>query len=137
MMYLEADIDHIALQTKGDPLALASWYADVLRFAPIDFEQFRAGERLFPGVRISQSCILDFFGPGDGEKLGAGPYNGNHICFALKTKGQLEFVIKALRTAGYAPEQDTPVMLSGARGQGHSVYAKDPEGNPLEFRAYY
>jgi hypothetical protein len=135
--YLQADLDHIALQTREDPLELASRYADVLRFAPIDFDSFRAGKRPFPSVRISDTCILDFFGPKDSNPTAAGPSNGNHICFALRSKDHLDVVIKALCTAGHPPEQETPVRRSGARGEGHSVYAKDPEGNALEFRAYY
>lgn len=58
--YITADLDHVALNCSGDPLQLAQWYSDVLRFCPIDFDAYRGGYRPFPSVRISARCILDF-----------------------------------------------------------------------------
>jgi catechol 2,3-dioxygenase-like lactoylglutathione lyase family enzyme len=134
--YLEADLDHIALQTHGDALVLASWYTDVLQFEPIDFAEYRDGTRPFPSVRISRTCILDFFGAGAESQSPQVVRNANHICFAVRSRSDLEDLMATLRNAGFPPMQDTPLRRSGARGDGYSVYVSDPDGNMLEFRAY-
>lgn len=132
--FVIADLDHVALNCKGDPLKLAQWYAEVVRFCPIDFETYKAGSRPFPSVRVSPTCILDFFKSDEANSVDA---NANHICFALSSRLALEDLMKRLHSAGFPPVDDKLLKRSGARGNGWSVYAKDPEGNLLEFRAYF
>lgn len=133
--YLTAELDHVALRCRGDALKLAHWYAEVLRFQPIDFEEFAAGSRPFPSVRISPSTIIDFFQAS--EDQAADTRNGDHICFALSSRAELESTVERFRKLGLLPQDTEPKPRSGARGNGHSVYISDPEDNTLEFRAYY
>jgi catechol-2,3-dioxygenase len=131
--YVKADLDHVALRVRGDHLALAKWYSDVLQFEPIDFAEAEAGTCPFPSVRLSPTSILDFF---QDDSQSDAPPNANHMCFALPDRESVMAVVKRVSDAGLPPEASEPISRSGARGHGMSVYLKDPAGNALEFRYY-
>lgn len=128
----EADLDHVALSCKGTPLALATFYATTLGFAPVDFDRYTAGEVPFPSVRLNARTILDFFATTNtADETGLAP--GSHLCFALP-RPSLTRLCTRLQLAGI--EYSDPVTRSGARGTGKSIYFRDPEGNNLECRHY-
>lgn len=130
---LVADLDHVALACKGDPLELLSFYSDVIGFTPIDVDRFKLGQVPFPSARASAITILDFFPP---ELDGPGPglAKASHMCFAV---GKTEWTAlkDRVREAG-AKINEPDGLRSGARGHAHSFYFRDPETNLLEFRYY-
>ena len=58
---------------------------------------------------------------------------GSDICF--EWHGSIEDAMRYLDQHGVAIELG-PVERTGARGQGQSVYFRDPDGSLLEFIAY-
>lgn len=127
-MYLQADLDHIALDCKDAETQLA-FYTNVLGFAPCRVEEFRAGKAPFPSVRTSASTILDFFQSDEGGGL----KGANHFCMAIEKDAFPALKTRLENASVHVPE---PVLRSGARGDGLSVYIRDPEANLLEFRWY-
>lgn len=135
--HVEAVIDHLALGTTQGAMKLATFYSDVLGFAPIRFEEYQKGQVHFPSVRINASTILDFFEPESSDNPTSPPASAlssnTHLCFALSSQACDE-IAERLRSAGISVS--SPSKRYGARGTGISIYAKDPEGNSLEFRYY-
>lgn len=135
MSYMRADLDHIALDCKGPPLHLVDFYVSVFKFEPYRVEAFKAGKAPFPSVRASPNTILDFFESKEGAPAPPkGLRQSNHFCFAV-TKGDWD----QLRERLQEKEVETmgePMQRSGAKGDGVSIYVKDPEGNVVEFRYY-
>jgi catechol 2,3-dioxygenase-like lactoylglutathione lyase family enzyme len=61
------------------------------------------------------------------------PPGGSDLCFVWP--GPIDAAIAQLRSHGVAVELG-PVPRGGARGDGTSVYFRDPDGSLLEFIAY-
>lgn len=135
MTYLRADLDHIALDCKNEPLDLVDFYVSVLGFEPYRVDAFKAGQAPFPSVRVSPMTILDFFAAKEPE---APPPQGlrqsNHFCFSI-AKSEFDALRDRLEKNGVETTHP-PKKRSGARGDGWSIYLEDPEGNNLEFRYY-
>ncbi|CDF34038.1 unnamed protein product [Chondrus crispus] len=135
MSYMNADLDHIALDCKSDPLDLLDFYVSVFNFEPLKVEEFKAGTFPFPSVRTSAKTILDFFATSkDDPNPPKGLRQSNHFCFAVSKSDWDELRVrlkeKKVDTMGEPKER------SGARGDGVSIYVKDPEENVVEFRYY-
>lgn len=147
---IEGELDHVALGTVNGAMKLAKFYADVIGFASINFGAYERGEAHFPSVRVNAGTILDFFEPKktlssstisdtddethkDAPGLTTALSQNTHICFAL-TRSVWDAVVERLQNAGVTVTDSK--KRSGARGDGISVYCKDPEGNDLEFRYY-
>lgn len=143
---IEGELDHVAIGTVDGAMKLAKFYADVIGFAAINFEEYEGGEAPFPSVRVNAGTILDFFEPktstsdehdrknhNDSSDMSTALSQNTHICFAL-TQPVVQAVVERLQKAGVTVT--IPKKRSGARGDGMSVYCKDPEGNNLEFRYY-
>ena len=105
--------DHIVLACPDVERTLA-WYQDVLGLPPVRVEEWRAGRAPFPSVRISADSIIDLI-PGT-------PESGrlNHFCLVIEPTDVVE----------------GPVTRYGARGNGTSVYVRDPDGTVVELRHY-
>ena len=74
-----------------------------------------------PGVRAEQVARIPV------------PPGGSDLCF--RWSGTIEMAIEHLHSQGISIE--TPVLhRHGARGQGRSVYFRDPDGSLLEFISY-
>lgn len=129
---VEAELDHVVLEVR-DAEAAAGFYQELLGFAPVRLEAFRAGEAPFPSARVSAGTLIDFFPPGMWGNQG-GPTNPNHICFTV-SQAEAEALEKQLAARAIAIEQ-TLERSFGARGIGRSVYFRDPESNLLEVRYY-
>ncbi|MFV0259647.1 MAG: VOC family protein [Acidimicrobiales bacterium] len=117
-------LDHIVLNCADVEASLA-WYTERIGLAGDRVEEWRAGEVPFPSVRINDHALIDLFdGPGGGTNL-------NHFCLVV-TRADVDRVV-----ADPAFDVvDGPGERYGARGQGWSVYVRDPDGNIVELRSY-
>jgi extradiol dioxygenase family protein len=92
----------------------------------------------FPCARISENTLIDLLPPAMWNFEGAGERtlytNMNHFCIALE-KSEWDAQLARLAAAGVEIELG-PMMLSGARGEGTSIYIRDPDGNRVELRYY-
>jgi catechol 2,3-dioxygenase-like lactoylglutathione lyase family enzyme len=133
---MKLELDHIVLAVR-DMDAMLRFYLDVVGLTPHRVDEYRSGAALFPCARISESALIDLLPPalwdaGDGE---ARTYpNLNHFCLALE-QGEWEPMLARLDAAGVDIEAG-PMTLSGARGDGTSIYVRDPDGNRVELRHY-
>jgi len=133
---VKLELDHIVLAVR-DMDAMLDFYLVVLGLAPHRVDEFRAGTLPFPCARIHEGTLIDLLPPAmwKGEDEPAGTYpNLNHFCLALEA-GQWEAMLARLEKAGVEIEMG-PMTLSGARGDGTSIYIRDPDGNRVELRYY-
>jgi catechol 2,3-dioxygenase-like lactoylglutathione lyase family enzyme len=111
-------LDHIVL-AGGDVERSLEWYCGVLGLEALRVDVWRAGQVLFPSVRVDAGTIIDFFPRAEGAPEGQ---NLNHLCLVVEPTD--------LSSLG------EPGPRWGARGNGTSVYINDPDGNGVELRYY-
>ena len=79
----------------------------------------------FPSVRVDDSTIIDLVGgPTDDGRL-------DHICIVVEAVD-----LVALAASGEFDVVEGPVRRFGARGEGTSLYVRDPDGLVVEIRHY-
>jgi catechol 2,3-dioxygenase-like lactoylglutathione lyase family enzyme len=117
-------LDHIVLNVADVERSLA-WYCDVLGLPGERVEEWRAGRTFFPSVRIDASTIIDLFAA---ERSGE---NLNHFCVVVEPCD-----LQAVADSGRFDVVDGPAKRWGARGDGTSLYVRDPDGNTVELRCY-
>lgn len=133
-MFKLTAMDHIVLNVKDIDRSL-NFYTQVLGLEPERVEQFRRGEVGFPSVRVSSETIIDLFPMKPGEvRAQDGLLNMNHFTMVLK-EAEFEPFQKHLAEHGVAVDEG-PGRRWGARGNGLSVYFRDPDGNRIEVRCY-
>ena len=117
-------LDHIVLDVADVERSLA-WYIDLVGMAPVRVDEWRRGEVFFPSVRVNESTIIDL--------LATGPSGTNmdHLCLVVDG-ADVDAIVADERFTVI----DGPDRRYGARGDGRSVYVKDPDGNTVEFRSY-
>jgi catechol 2,3-dioxygenase-like lactoylglutathione lyase family enzyme len=118
------DLDHIVLSCADVEETLA-WYIDVLGLTPVRLDEWRRGDAPFPSVRINASTIIDLV-PGvaiDGRL--------DHFCVVIEP-----IDLDALAASGSFDVVDGPGTRYGARGNGTSLYVRDPDGAVVELRYY-
>lgn len=138
---MDATLDHVVLWTD-DPLRAVTFYTDVVGFAPVRVEEFRAGTAPFPSVRVASGTILDLMAravaPVVDAMAGADASAGhpvNHVCFAV-SEADFEALGARLARAGVATSS-TMEQSFGAQGLApRAFYFRDPDGNVLEARYY-
>jgi catechol 2,3-dioxygenase-like lactoylglutathione lyase family enzyme len=118
-------MDHIVLRV-ADAEVSAAWYRDKLGLEPLRLEEWRAGEAPFVSMRIDATTIIDLQ---ENDRGGDG-VNMDHV--ALVVDDDLESII----AGGEFDVVRGPLRLFGARGWGHGIYVRDPDGNVVEFRTY-
>lgn len=118
------ELDHIVLNVSDGERALA-WYCSMLGFEAERVEAWRAGDVPFPSVRVNERTIIDLF---EVERTGE---NMNHVCFAA-TRADVD----AIAADDRFDVVDGPGQRWGARGDGWSIYVRDPDGNTVEIRSY-
>ena len=123
MIHVQA-LDHIVLNVADVERSLA-WYCDVLGLPGERVEEWRAGRTFFPSVRIDASTIIDLFAA---ERSGE---NLNHFCVVVESCD-----LQAVADSGRFDVVDGPAKRWGARGDGTSLYVRDPDGNTVELRCY-
>lgn len=118
------EIDHIVLNVADTERSLA-WYCDLLGLEPDRVDEWRAGEVPFPSVRVHDRFIIDLF---SAERTGE---NLDHVCFVVDPDD-----VDAVAADDRFDVINGPVPRWGARGDGRSVYVRDPDGNTVELRSY-
>ena len=117
-------LDHVVLVVADVERSLA-WYVDEVGGEPVRVEQWRAGEVFFPSVRFSADTIIDLVA---GERAGQ---NVDHLCIVVEPTD-----LTAVRDSGRFDVVEGPATRYGAKGDGTSLYVRDPDGNTVELRHY-
>jgi catechol 2,3-dioxygenase-like lactoylglutathione lyase family enzyme len=117
-------IDHIVLRVADVERSLA-WYTERLGLEGVRVDEWRAGEVLFPSLRLDASTIIDLL---ESERTGE---NVDHVCLEIDPVD-----LEAVRDGGEFDVVSGPGELFGARGQGIGLYVRDPDGNLVELRHY-
>lgn len=118
------ELDHVVLNVADVERSLA-FYTEELGLEPIHVDEWRRGERFFPSVRINEGSIIDLIAlPRTGDNL-------DHFCMVVEP---MDF--DALKASGRFDVADGPAIRFGARGDGTSIYIRDPDGNLVELRYY-
>lgn len=117
-------LDHIVLNVQDAEKSLA-FYRYELGLEGVRVEEWRDGDAPFPSVRLDESTIIDLFEvPRTGENL-------NHFCLVVEPTD-----FEQIKSSGRFEVLDGPAKRFGARGEGVSVYVRDPDGNTVELRYY-
>ncbi len=136
---MEGVMDHIVLNVIDDDTML-DFYMRVLELKPERVEEYRSGVSPFPSLRLNADTIIDLFPKKMWAKTAGqsdpshGRENMNHFCLVL-TKDDWVKLTHRLESNGVSIE-DGPVKRWGARGDGISVYFRDPENNYIEAKYY-
>jgi catechol 2,3-dioxygenase-like lactoylglutathione lyase family enzyme len=117
-------LDHVVLNVADVERSLA-FYCDELGLAPERVEEWRRGEILFPSVRVDARTIIDLLAA---ARTGV---NADHLCLVVEPVD-----LEAIKASGRFEVVDGPATRFGARGDGTSLYVKDPDGNTVELRYY-
>ena len=117
-------LDHIVLNVADVERSLR-FYLDELGLEPVRIEEWRAGQVPFPSVRVDEGTILDLL---DADRSGV---NADHFCLVVEATD-----FDALKESGRFDVVDGPGRRFGARGNGISLYVRDPDGNIVELRYY-
>lgn len=125
MLRIQA-VDHLVLVVADVDRSVA-WYRDVLDLEVLRHDEWKAGKVFFPSVRIDEGTIIDIV-PGE---RGEGRGNLDHFCLVID-----ETDLEALRASGRFDVVEGPVTRWGARGDGLSLYVRDPDGTVVELRHY-
>lgn len=116
--------DHLVLKCADVERTLA-WYSDLLGLAPVRVDEWRRGDAPFPSIRVNAETIIDLIpGESDDGRL-------DHICLVLAPVD-----LAALGASGEFDVVEGPVPRFGARGEGTSLYVRDPDGLVVELRHY-
>lgn len=117
-------LDHIVLVCSDVERTLA-WYCDLLGLEAIRVDEWRGGEAPFPSVRVDAGTIIDLIA---GE-----PIDGrlDHFCLVVDPTD-----LDAIAASGEFTVVDGPARRFGARGEGTSLYVRDPDGTVVELRHY-
>jgi catechol 2,3-dioxygenase-like lactoylglutathione lyase family enzyme len=117
-------LDHVVLNV-ADVERSRAFYCDELGLAPERVDEWRRGEIFFPSVRVDATTIIDLLAvPRTGE-------NADHVCLVVEPVD-----LEAVKSSGRFEVVDGPATRFGARGDGTSLYVKDPDGNTVELRYY-
>ena len=117
-------MDHVVLVVSDVERSVA-WYADRLGLEPLRLDEWRRGEVFFPSLRVDEGTIIDLL---QGERTGT---NVDHLCLVIA-----ETDLQAVADSGRFEVLDGPDKRWGARGDGLSLYVRDPDGNTVELRHY-
>ena len=116
--------DHLVLVCTDVERTLA-WYLDELGLEPVRVNEWRAGTVPFPSARVDAHTIIDLVAgtPTDGRL--------DHLCLVVS-----ETDLDAVKASGRFDVVAGPATRYGARGNGRSLYVRDPDGTVVELRYY-
>lgn len=117
-------IDHIVLVARDVEVTLA-WYQQHLGLSGLKVDKWRRGEVPFPSLRVNGHTIIDVL---HGDPDGGG--HVAHLCFAVSPDD-----LAALKADPTLEIEDEGIRF-GARGNGPSIYVRDPDGLTVELKAY-
>ena len=116
--------DHIVLSVADVERSLA-FYCGTLGLEPMRVDEWRDKKVRFPSARVNAETIIDLaFGERSGTNL-------DHFCLVIEP---IDF--DALLNSGEIEIERGPAVRTGAKGDGHSVYLRDPDQNLVELRYY-
>ncbi len=117
-------LDHVVFNVADEERSLA-FYCGELGLDPVRVDEWRRSEAPFPSVRLDAGTIIDLLrAPRTGE-------NADHICLVVEP---VDF--DAVKASGRFVVVDGPARRYGARGEGTSLYIRDPDQNVVELRYY-
>lgn len=121
------ELDHIVLVCHDVETTMA-WYVDKLGLEPLRVDEWRAGSAPFPSLRVAAETIIDLF-----PASGSAPESGrlDHYCLTIDPVD-----LDAVAASGMFDVVAGPATRWGARGDGQSLYVRDPEGVVVELRHY-
>ena len=117
-------LDHIVLVVADVDRSLA-WYEERFGMEPLRVEEWRRGDAPFPSLRVNEGTIIDLI-PGSREGT-----NVDHFCLIVDSDD-----LDPLAASGAFDLVEAPSIRWGARGDGRSMYVRDPDGNVVELRHY-
>ncbi|HEX3334650.1 MAG TPA: VOC family protein [Acidimicrobiales bacterium] len=117
-------LDHIVVNCSDVERSL-TFYCDLLGLKPERLDEWRREEILFPSVRVDDATIIDLL------PLAPSGENVNHFCLTVRA---VDF--DAVVASGTFDVVEGPVTRYGARGDGVSLYVRDPDGTLVELRHY-
>lgn len=125
--------DHVVI-VAADVAATLDFYRRVLGADVRDEEEWRAGRVPYPVLHFGDWKVNVHPVGGDVELVARNPAPGTFdACFAWP--GPIAGALEHL-AAHDVPLAFGPIRQEGARGQGASVYFRDPDGNLLELISY-
>jgi glyoxylase I family protein len=127
--------DHVVLNVT-DIDSSVKFYSEVLGLVIERLKEYHNGDAPFPFMRMSDTNIIDLF-PRDmwnKDNQDRGIDNINHFCVAMEKQQWIELK-ERIENHGIEIEEG-PIKRSGARGQGISIYFRDPDNNLIEARYY-
>lgn len=126
-------VDHVVLSAADVERSLG-FYQGTLGLAAVRVDEWRRGEVPFPSVRVDASFLIDLFPADPAEQAEPGKPSGtnlDHFCLVIEPTD-----LEALAKTGGLEVVSGPGRRFGARGDGQSLYVKDPDGNTVELRYY-
>jgi catechol 2,3-dioxygenase-like lactoylglutathione lyase family enzyme len=118
------DFDHIVLNVSDTERALG-FYCGQLGLEPVRVDEWRRHAAPFPSARVGSATIIDLVElPRRGE-------NVDHFCLVVEPVD-----LEEVKRSGHFEVVDGPDRRFGARGEGTSLYIRDPDGNVVELRYY-
>lgn len=133
---MKIDLDHIALNVV-DVDRSVEFYRTIFGFLIERLDEFKSGQVPFPSARINETTLIDLFPPkmwDDGEGSDGKHNNLNHFCLALDHL-DWQALRERLTERGIEIYKDKTINF-GAKGDGISMYFRDPDGNEIEARYY-
>lgn len=118
-------LDHLVL-VVADVERTLDWYERYAGLEPIRVEEWRREEVFFPSLRVNADTIIDVL-PGRAEGSDERGHL-DHVCFVVSAADRA-----ALAAALEVIDEG---VRYGARGDGDSIYVRDPDGLLVEFRSY-
>lgn len=117
-------MDHVVL-VVADVERSVAWYRDLLGLETLRFDEWKAGRVPFPSMRVNERTIIDILA---GARTGT---NVDHLCLVIEPTD-----LAAVAAGGDFDVVEGPVTRWGARGDGTSIYVRDPDGHMVELRHY-
>lgn len=133
---MQYTLDHIVL--KADNVdAMIEFYSKVLLLTPEQLNEYHNKAVPFPSVRINSQTVIDLLPESYENNHHTEDLvhnNLDHFCLAMN-KSTWEKLVDRLELNDIEIEEG-PVSRWGAKGQGTSIYFRDPEQNLIEARHY-
>ena len=126
-----ARADHTNWRVR-DLEASLRFYRDVLGLTPFGLEEYRRGERPLVSLRVTEDFILHLVPDPDFERVPTGGYD--HLALRVEA-AQRDEVAAYLESKGVEVEKKSD-SITGARGEGPALYARDPDGYRIELKFY-
>jgi catechol 2,3-dioxygenase-like lactoylglutathione lyase family enzyme len=117
-------LDHIVLNVEDVERSFA-FYHEILGLESVRLQEWRAGTVPFPSVRVNAATIIDLV------PLARTGENIDHLCLVVAA---IDF--ERLTESDQLDVVSGPGRRFGARGDGTSLYVKDPDGNVVELKYY-